>query len=607
MFARVPFAARVASLSALLLLAGCGGAFADAMQRGDQYMQAGMWDQAAGAYERANRLDPSDPRAAVQLREARRRQAGDRMARARTVADRQDFEAALRLGAEAVSLDPGNLEHQRELNLIVEQAVAQAARSAAQGEAQSALALAEQVLAVVPHHAGARSIAERVHQQLAAQRFARARSFEHNGLLGNALVELAACVDHVPAYPDARRRLSELHAALRREVTLRVGIVSDHEPDEVAFSDLVSAQVLGASFDPALAVAVTEDVAPDSNLVLSGRAVDFSFGRDRDVAVRTCEYVCGVDHEPNPDHVRAERTVAEAERRLASEEERSARLEQEVNRHQREVDEAQRFVSRAESDVDRARQDLERCRERRHHDDDASRRHGQRCRSERNRLESEQRDLERARQRLEDPRRRLERAREAWARARGQVHDARRARSDTLERMRSTPRMIEVERVCPHDYRVEQHRHHGRLTLDLQLRQAANGQPVVSFPRLQLDTRRDWETYRGQPGRCPAVGKPPPAVLPNDGELRRALEDQLVAQVAGHVREHAHRRLDAMRAAAMSAESAGRIDDAVEGYVRFVIAGGLRAQPQAAGPIDALLRRTRGVNGIRVVFPSDPP
>ena len=420
------------------------------------------------------------------------------MAQAQSFAARQDFDAALRLGAEAISLDPQNLDHQQQLNQIVEAAVALASQAASQGEPRRALAIANQVLAVAPQHAGARSIANHVHQRLAADRFARAESFERQGLLGNALVELAACVSHVPTYPNAQERLSQIHTALRGEVTLRVAIDSERVRDETVLADLFSASEIVALLDPALAVTVTDTVAPDSNLVLSGESVRLAFDRDQSSVVRTCEYVCGVDHRPNPDHARAERDVMEVERLMASEEEQSARLEAEVNRCQREVDQEEQGVSRAEADVDRARRRLHSCRERHHRDEGKPHGgHGDQCRSERERLESEQRDLERARRRLEGPRRRLVRTRDAWTRAREGVHRARRARNDALERMRSTPRMIALDRICPHDYRVEQHRHLGRLTLDLAYRDTATAQVVLSLPHHQLDTQRVWETYDG--------------------------------------------------------------------------------------------------------------
>ena len=96
-------------------------------------------------------------------------------------------------------------------------------------------------------------------------------------------------------------------------------------------------------------------------------------------------------------------------------------------------------------------------------------------------------------------------------------------------------------------------------------------------------------------------------MLPTDQQLQRSLEEALVAQVTGQVRDFALRRVETIRSEAMSAEAAGHVDDAIEGYVRFMIAGGLHVQPQAADPIDALLRRTRGIEGVRVVLPSDRP
>jgi len=584
--------ARISALVLALTLCACGGPFANAMKRGDEYMQAGMWDQAAAAYTEATRFDPADSHAVVKLSEARRRQSAQRMAQANATAARQDFRGALQLGGQALSLDPNNLEHQRQFNVIVEAAVQFASSAAQRGDSQQALDVANLVLQFAPQHAGAHAIASQVHQRLADDRFARANFYLQKGLRGNAIVELSACLDHVPSYPNARERKRDAYAALRRELVVRIGLLPNPAEDEFKLAELVSTSRIAGALNTAWPIEVIDQPDPATTLVLSGGSIRLSFNRDRQSVSRPCDYVCGVDHQPNPEHARAERTVADAERRVAAEEEDAARLENDVSRHQRGVDEAERDVTRAESDLDRARKDLASCRHR--HDQGKGA-----CRSEHDRVDAEQRDLEQMRHRLESPRQRLIQSREQWGHARERVHGASRARNDALERMRSTPRTIEVDRTCSSTYPAERHIQAGRLTLDLTLDDAASGRPFVSLRSRQFDVERVWETYRAQPGRCPSAGQGPPAVLPSDQDLRRDLEGKLLADVAGHVQAYVTQRLSALRAQAAGAEADGRIDDAIEGYVRYLMGGGLPSDDAVRRHIDELLMRARGVDGLQ--------
>ncbi len=576
-----------------LLASGCGSAFSHAMKRGDQYARAGMWDSAAQAYEEATRLDPGDPRAAVMLRQARQKQADHRMAQARVMAGRQDFFQALRFAREAVALAPDHLPHQQEFNAIVESAVQHASAAATQGDPQRALELASIVLEVAPHHAAAQAIASQVKQTLAQQRFERAEAFFQQGLAGNAIVELAACLDFVPTFPHARERLTKAFSALRREVTLHVALLLSEEPQQPRVSDVLSASRLAAALDPAIAFELSEQPNPGSSLIVSGSALQMSFHRDRRSDQLSCDYVCGVDHHPNPEHDHAERLLADAERQVANLEQDGSRVESDVHRHQRDVDEAELRVTREESELDRARRDLEVCRQRNEHGKG-------RCSSERGRLESHQRRLEQARRTLESERRRLMQARDEWTSVRDRVHSAEQDRSRALDRMRSTPRMVAVDRICSHGYSAEQHTITGRLSVNLSV-QEPSGRVVVHGPRV-LEAARSWQTHAAQPGRCPSSAKAPPSPVPSDQDLRQELESKLIDQVGRHITEYAREQHAVMRADALRAEAEGRIDHAIEGLVRLAIAGSMDRDTRSH--FDNLLRRARGIDGIRLAEPS---
>jgi hypothetical protein len=355
----------------------------------------------------------------------------------------------------------------------------------------------------------------------------------------------------------------------------------------------LSTNRLAAALDPAIALELSEQPDPASSLLVSGSALQVSFDRNRRTDQLSCDYVCGVDHHPNPDHDHAERLLADSERQVASLERDGSRIESEVHRYQRDVDEAELRMTREESELDRARRDLEVCRQRNEH----GKGH---CSSERSRLESHQQRLEGARRTLESERRRLMQARDEWASVRDRIHSAGQDRSRALERMRSTPRTVAVDRICSHGYLAEQHGIGGRLSVKLSV-QEPSGRIVVQEPRV-IEAARSWQTHAAQPGRCPSSAKGPPSPLPSDQDLRQELESKLVAQVGKHIMDYARERHALIRAEALRAEAEGRIDHAIEGLVRLAIAGSMDRDTRSH--FDDLLRRARGIEGIRLAEPA---
>ncbi|HNS99779.1 MAG TPA: hypothetical protein PKL73_22655, partial [Polyangiaceae bacterium] len=386
-----PVVRRLCLVVAIPASVGCATPFSQAMNRGDEFARASMWNDAVQAYQEANRLDPTDPRAVVKLRHAKFELAENRMAQARLLLERQDFVQALRLAHEALSLVPDHLSFQQNLNAIIDAGLRRVSEMADQGEAAQALELANAVLAVVPHHGQARLVADRTRQAIAKQHSQNAQLFIEKQLLGNAALEWAACLAAVDSFPQARQQLAEAFRALRKQVTIHTEIVP---PDNPGSEVVLTAQRLAQVIAPAMAIEFVGSTDPGSTLQLSASDVRMTYRRDRHTTVQSCDYVCGVDHRPNPEHGQAELAVAESERHLSTIEQERARIEVDVHDGQRQVDDAQLRVSQEESQLDRERHALEVCRARQPSASNS-------CGSEQSRVESQERRLRSERQKHE--------------------------------------------------------------------------------------------------------------------------------------------------------------------------------------------------------------
>ena len=213
--------ARIRGLAVVLLASvalGCGGAYADAIARGDNFAGTGMWDEAAAAYEEAMRIDPNDPEAAIKLKEARRSQAADRLKRAEALEKRGELVSALGLVQEAVKFDPSNTDAQRSLTRINDAALDRAEQLVSDGKEKEAFELTSLVVKGSPHDPRARKLDDKVRGVLADKAHERAKAFLTGNKLGNALVELASCLVYRPDYPDAKLEFGQVKLKLEDEL-----------------------------------------------------------------------------------------------------------------------------------------------------------------------------------------------------------------------------------------------------------------------------------------------------------------------------------------------------------------------------------------------------
>ena len=552
-------------------------------------MEAGMWDRAAESYERAVQLDGASSEARIKLQRARARQARDRVGRAGVLVRRGAFEPALALCYEAVSLDPTSAKVQAAFNDVIEASVAEAYRLVAGGAFEPALAMSTTVLRFAPGHPGALEIDGRVRQTIASRHDARADAFLSAGRRGNALVELTLAQEVLPNPSREARRSSALQG-LRDDVRFFVALVPAGSGSDIL--SVLRRDALTRSIDPRPAIEVTPS-APEGvalGVRIDGSEPVFAFSASKSVAQRSCDYVCGTDTRPNPEHDVAERAVADTERALAGREEDVARAEREVDRHQRDVDEAERELSRLEARADRERERLERCLSA------GSAARPPSCNSEKSSSDSAQRDVARARDHLSSPRDRLSSARRGLSSAREQRNRDRQRRDEALASMRNTPRTIEVDRICQSSFPAELHQLVG--TVRFELRVVPMGRQRAASPSregIERVVREQWETWDAVPRRCPRDAKGPPVPAPSESVMRGRLVDEVTSEVRRRVMTAFERTCRGWFDEGVAAESEGRADDAVESYVRVLVAGGGTGEAQAIQHIDRYLKRERGL------------
>lgn len=582
----------------LLVITGCGGAYGEAIERGDKYAAAGQLDAAAAEYERAVAMKPDKPDAKIKLQHIRQRQAYQHVKRARALEDRGELAQALAVVHEAAALRPDDTFVQEEVTRLSDAVLTRAEERMAGDDPRAAFSLTTLVLKGAPSHPRAQRVDGEARAVLASRAYERAERFIDQGLLGNALVELAACTTYRRDMAEARRELGRIRLALHNELTFVVMLQSfAGAGSSQSLARGLSVATLRQSIDERLLIRVAPDdpaVNASPGIRLSGQLSGYGHDHDQRGEGRSCDYVCGTDYQPNPDRATAERELASAESDLARVDRDVASAEREVLDQEREIAGLQERVDRAQSDRDRAQQTLDRCLERA--GDDTS----EACRSERSRVQSEQRDLESARDRLRSPRDRLDSAR----RSLGQVRERRGREREEVERrrqrLRDTPETIAIDRHCAFDYQVAVHEVQSRITMNLTIKRLADDGAIVKDEPFQYSVAETDQTFRAIRGRCAEVSGGDPLELPSEAQLRTQLLQQIVRDVRAKLMVSYDSYRSDFLSAAREHESAGLSDRAVEAYVRYVLTG--PHDLKDAESIGQFLEKARGFGAVDALW-----
>ena len=350
---------------AILLLA-CGGAFSDAVKRGDQYAAAGMWDKAAAEYKAALKIKPGDTDVQIKLKNISRKQSDEHLARGKALMARGEIEAGLAVLQQAAKLAPDNTEAQRALSEANETVLKKAEELLSTAESRRSFELTQLVLAGSPNDPRAKAMDEQVRDTLAEQSYTKAEAFRDAGKKGNALIELAACVTYRPGYKDAKALIGDVKLQLQTELMFYVQLdkftASDKGEQDIAAK--MKPELVGQAFDERILLKVVGSLpAKDSRGVrVTGALSAYRFGPAKSAQRNaSCEFIKGYDTVPNPRREDAERQVKSAEQRLASAESDVDREQKEVDRYQRDVDDVLKEQARQEQELDKARQEYDRC------------------------------------------------------------------------------------------------------------------------------------------------------------------------------------------------------------------------------------------------------
>jgi tetratricopeptide (TPR) repeat protein len=593
------FSRSLANFVLCVALAGCGGVYGDLVARGDKFAEAGQWDEAAAAYEEAVRHDPQEEEARIKLKDVRRRQASERLNRAEALEKRGELTSALALVQEAVRFDASNTRAQTALTRITDAVLDQAEKLMSDDKLRQAFELTTLVLKGSKHHPRARELDDRVRTRLAEQSFQRARAFMDKDKLGNALVELAACITYRPDYPDAKLHFGQVKLKLEEQLRFTVALERFGGTGPNAnLTTALSPELLQQSLDERLLLKVLAGAPPKEQAVngvlVRGEFLDYGYDHSKKSISRSCDYQCGTDHKPNPEIQRMREQIASAEQMLSMADDEIGRKERDVLDADKEVARHESETQKRQAELDDARNRLSECQKNAKPDESFP------CSSEESNVRSKQSSLDSARSQLESARARAGSIKDDISNAKSRQQSARQNRDRLNQELLRTPEQIEVPKVCPHNYAVEQHAVLAKVTVKLSIDQLTQDKSVVRDQPFNYDARAADETFPAQAGRCNEIANGNPLQLPSEKDLRKNLMTKVVKDLRGKVLASydAYRR--SFLAAARRHESGGLTEEAIESYVRYVLTGPHALQDKKK--LAEFFNRTRGIGTLDALW-----
>ncbi len=582
-----------------LALLSCGGAYAEAIARGDKFAEAGQWDEAAAAYEQAAKLDPKDPEARIRLKEVRRKQAAERLQRAAALEQRGELKKALVLIQEAVRFDSESVDGQRALTRVTAAVLEKAEKLFEDGKLRKAFELTTLVLKGSKNHPRARELDDRVRSALAERSYKRAQKFMNKDKLGNALVELAACMTYRPDYPDAKLHFGQVKLELEQQ--LRFIVVLDRfsgKGKNATLTKGLNPDMLQQAIDERLLLSVVATKPKDEEglhgVAVTGEFADYGFDHKKKSITRHCDYVCGKTYKPNPRIQQLRSDLARLEQTLSGADGDISRKEKDLSRAQQQQSKEEAETQKRQGDADQARNRLEQCRAKASPDDSSP------CSSEESNLRSKQGWVDSARNRVESARSQADRLRNDVQSARDRRDSARQSRDQKNSDLLNTPEQIAVDKYCAHNYRVEQHGVTAKVTLKLTIAELADDKAIVADQPFKYGSQAADETFPAQAGRCAEVAGGDALKLPSEVDMRKDLMTKVVRDLRSKIMASydAYRR--GFLAAARRDEAAGLTDQATESYVRYVLTG-----PHALADkekLAAFFSRTKGIGKLDALW-----
>lgn len=561
-------------------VAGCSTLYSQAIDKGDIAAAAGNWDEAARYYQQAADLEPGEQEARDKLRNAKQRQAAERVkiAKASLAAGRP--REALRPAFDATQLDPSSADAKATFEQAHKGTLDEAERELQAENLRQALLIAREVLAILPSDPRAIDVEGQARTKLAEQAVQKGQAHEKDGKLSQALMQYAEALVMRPDNSTALGRIGDLKLQMRERVMYNI-VLGTFDGDTAAdnLGSNIGAGDIARGIDGAYLIRVSDKLPVKQAFTLQGMRLGgifkgYKFQTNKSRSQRGCDYICGTEWVVNPEYGRAQADLNAAQLELSSAQAAEQSAQARIPSLERAVDTAKQNESSARQARDSAESAFRSC------ESTAGQNASQACaslRAVRDQADAQFSQAQNERSRAEAD---LSEGRSQLSQAQSRRSSAESAEFGARSRFQNTPPQIEVDKHCIHNYNVDTVTEQGDVALNL------NGESLYDeTPTLNETVNGHFdatdETFKAEQGFCQEIKAGDPLVLPAEGAVKKKVVEDAVSRAQGSIVGAYERYRASYLTQARQAEGDQKPDDAADHYIRFLLTAAAMGDPEA--------------------------
>jgi len=298
----------IAGVVAALFLAGCS-AVSTHLKRGDELMQADLFEEALAEYRKAAAADPENPEAKTRIEKVRRELSSGSNEEGLSLMQMKDFVGAIAAFKKAIGYDSSQNSYKKNLHKAIGQVMQLGNKAREKKDFAGAISFYQKLQKVLPGDKQAEQGLEETKIEWAKKLFASAGEDMDRKLFGNALISLVRIHKLVGIYRDSAALEAEARGEIQTASRFGIAVVpgKTKRKQRARTADMVQA-LQNAKVDKCPTVDIPATGKPELRLWVS--VEDLSFDEARRVTTAEQKYRSGTRMVDNPKFIEMKKKIA---------------------------------------------------------------------------------------------------------------------------------------------------------------------------------------------------------------------------------------------------------------------------------------------------------
>jgi tetratricopeptide (TPR) repeat protein len=296
-------------------LFGCASA-TEHIQRGDELIQAQMYEEALREFEQAREIEPDNQEIAARIKDCKKELAEEENQAGVSLTKSGKRLEALAAFKRAISLDPGESKYKTHLIETADALVAEGRKHFEEKRFKEAVQIFEGVLKVLPKHPEANQAMRDAESARAELLYSEASDYLKRGLYGNALISLVKLKKMVGSYQDS----ADIEIYTREQILKAAIYGIKVQPGKVRRKWLEHTREIVARLQAVKLEKCPSAVMPaseDPKLTVSVILKEIAYDQSSEETTAKQKYQSGIRKVDNPEYLKIQAQIAKGRDRVS--------------------------------------------------------------------------------------------------------------------------------------------------------------------------------------------------------------------------------------------------------------------------------------------------